>query len=99
MWWACRRQALCSACAKMCVRELRAESPNVSVFYMAWVSLVAALAGCFGAPLLGFTHTFRMPSHWAEWTLLAGIGAPASSPHPPLSQPPHSFHCKETHPM
>lgn len=68
-------QALCSACAKMCVRELRAESPNVSVFYMAWVSLLAALVGCFVTPLFGFTNTFRMPNHWAEWTLLAGIGA------------------------
>ena len=64
----------------MCVRELRAESPNVSVFYMAWVSLIAAIFGCFVTPLLGFTHTFRMPSHWAEWTLLAGIGAPGSHP-------------------
>ena len=59
----------------MCVRELRAESPNVSVFYMAWVSLIAALFGCFVTPLFGFTHTFRLPNHWAEWVLLAGIGA------------------------
>lgn len=89
----------------MCVRELRAESPNVSVFYMAWVSLLAALAGCFVAPLFGFTGTFRMPNHWAEWTLLAGIGALCSLycflPHCGNSQPqpepawgPESGSCK-----
>ncbi|KAK9904222.1 hypothetical protein WJX75_007139 [Coccomyxa subellipsoidea] len=67
-------QALCSACAKMCVRELRAEHPNVSVFYMAWVSLVAALIGCFLPKAWGDTNSFRVPDHWAQWTLLVGIG-------------------------
>jgi hypothetical protein len=68
------RQALCSAMAKMCVRELRAENPNVSVFYMAWVSLIAALIGCFLPMTWGATDSFRVPSHWAEWVLLTGIG-------------------------
>jgi hypothetical protein len=70
----CAAQALCSACAKMCVRELRAEHPNVSVFYMAWVSLVAALIGCFLPKAWGDTNSFRVPDHWAQWTLLVGIG-------------------------
>lgn len=67
-------QALCSACAKMCVRELRAEHPNVSVFYMAWVSLVAALIGCFLPKAWGATDSFRIPGHWAQWVLLVGVG-------------------------
>ncbi|BDA45883.1 probable pseudopaline exporter CntI [Coccomyxa sp. Obi] len=67
-------KALCSACAKMCVRELRAEHPNVSVFYMAWVSLVAALIGCFLPMTWGATDSFRIPDHWAEWVLLVGVG-------------------------
>ena len=68
-------QALCSALAKMCVRELRTEAPNTSVFYMAAVSLVAAVIGCFLPMAWGDTTSFRLPSHWAEWLLLCGIGA------------------------
>ena len=64
----------------MCVRELRAEPPNVSVFYMAAVSLVAAVLGCTVPSWLGFQNVFRMPSHWAEWALLAGVGAHACPP-------------------
>ena len=64
----------------MCVRELRAEPPNVSVFYMAAVSLVAAVLGCTVPSWLGFQNVFRMPSHWAEWALLAGVGAPPPRP-------------------
>lgn len=59
----------------MCVRELRAEHPNVSVFYMAWVSLVAALIGCFLPMAWGATDSFRIPDHWAQWVLLVGVGA------------------------
>ena len=69
------KQALCSACAKMCVRELRAEPPNVSVFYMAFVSLIAAVIGCTVPALFGFENVFRIPGHWAEWVLLVGVGA------------------------
>ncbi len=68
-------QALCSALAKMCVRELRTEAPNTSVFYMAAVSLVAAIIGCFLPLAWGDTTSFKMPNHWLEWTLLCGVGA------------------------
>ena len=68
-------QALCSALAKMCVRELRTEAPNTSVFYMAAVSLVAAVIGCFLPLAWGDTTSFKMPNHWLEWLLLCGVGA------------------------
>ena len=68
-------QALCSAMAKMCVRELRTEAPNTSVFYMAAVSLVAAVIGCFLPLAWGDTSSFKMPNHWLEWLLLCGVGA------------------------
>ena len=61
--------------AKMCVRELRTEAPNTSVFYMAWVSLVAAFLGCFLPRAWGDYSTFRMPDRWFQWILLLGIGA------------------------
>jgi len=67
-------QALCSALAKMCVRELRTEAPNTSVFYMAAVSLVAAVVGCFLPMAWGDTTSFKVPNHWAEWLLLCGVG-------------------------
>lgn len=74
-------QALCSALAKMCVRELRTEAPNTSVFYMAAVSLVAAVIGCFLPLAWGDTTSFKMPNHWLEWLLLCGVGAsPPPSP-------------------
>ena len=68
-------QALCSALAKMCVRELRTEAPNTSVFYMAWVSLVAAILGCFLPRAWGDYSTFRMPDRWFQWVLQLGIRA------------------------
>lgn len=67
-------QALCSALAKMCVRELRTEAPNTSVFYMAAVSLVAAVVGCFLPMAWGDSTSFKVPNHWAEWLLLCGVG-------------------------
>ena len=77
-------QALCSALAKMCVRELRTEAPNTSVFYMAAVSLVAAVIGCFLPLAWGDTTSFKVPDHWLQWVLLCGVGA---SRQPPLSAP------------
>ena len=68
-------QALCSALAKMCVRELRTEAPNTSVFYMAAVSLVAAVIGCFLPFAWGDKSSFKVPDHWLEWVLLCGVGA------------------------
>ena len=94
-------QALCSACAKMCVRFLRnTESPHVSVFYQAWVSLVIALCASLIPRALGHPGSIRQVDGWVEWTFMAGVGecpshleAPPpphlslslSSPSPPLS--------------
>ncbi len=72
--------------AKMCVRELRTEDPSVSVFYLAFVSAVAATIGCSlpatwvtpppGMSLLGF----MMPRSLAEGAMLVGVGAQEPSP-------------------
>ena len=74
-------QALCSAMAKMCVRELRTEDPSVSVFYLALVSSIAAIIGCSlpaslitpptGMSLLGFV----VPRNLTEAAMLVGVGA------------------------
>ena len=66
--------------AKMCVRELRTEAPNTSVFYMAAVSLVAALVGCFLPMAWGDTTSFKVPDRWFQWLLLVGIGEHSGSP-------------------
>ncbi|KAK9826110.1 hypothetical protein WJX81_004310 [Elliptochloris bilobata] len=73
-------QALCSAMAKMCVRELRTEDPSVSVFYLALVSTIAATIGCSlpasvitpppGMSLLGFV----VPRNMTETAMLVGVG-------------------------
>ena len=76
----CACQALCSALAKMCVRELRTEAPNTSVFYMAAVSLVAAIIGCFLPMAWGDTTSFKVPDRWFQWLLLVGIGEHLESP-------------------
>lgn len=68
----------------MCVRELRTEAPNTSVFYMAAVSLVAAVIGCFLPLAWGDKTSFKVPEHWLEWALLCGVGA---SLQPSLSTP------------
>ena len=67
--------------AKMCVRELRTEDPSVSVFYLAFVSAIAATIGCSlpatwvtpppGMSLLGF----MMPRNLTEGAMLVGVGA------------------------
>ena len=68
-------QALCSACAKMCVRFLRnTESPHVSVFYQAWVSLVIALCASLIPRALGHPGSIRQVDGWVEWTFMAGVG-------------------------
>ena len=66
--------------AKMCVRELRTEAPNTSVFYMAAVSLVAAIVGCFLPMAWGDTTSFKVPNRWFQWLLLVGIGEHPGSP-------------------
>ena len=66
--------------AKMCVRELRTEAPNTSVFYMAAVSLVAAIVGCFLPMAWGDTTSFKVPDRWFQWLLLVGIGEHPGSP-------------------
>lgn len=78
-------QALCSAMAKMCVRELRTEDPSVSVFYLALVSSIAAIIGCSlpaslitppaGMSLLGFV----VPRSLTETAMLVGVGARCSA--------------------
>ena len=70
-------QALCSACAKMCVRHLRNfESPHVSVFYQAWVSLVIALSACIiPRAFFGHPQSIRPVHGWVEWVFMLGVGA------------------------
>ena len=68
-------QALFSACAKMCVRELRkTETANVSVFYLSFCSTIGALIGCFGPKILGYVGSVRLPVSSVEWLLLIGVG-------------------------
>lgn len=67
-------QALFSACAKMCVRELRkTETANVSVFYLSFCSTIGAICGTFVPKLWGMEGTVRVP-HDYEWLLLLGVG-------------------------
>jgi len=67
-------QALFSACAKMCVRELRkTETANVSVFYLSFCSSIGALCGIFLPKIWGLEGTVRMP-HDYEWLLLLLVG-------------------------
>ena len=68
-------QALFSACAKMCVRELRkTETANVSVFYLSFCSTIGAIVGCFGPKIFGYEHTVRLPYNYVECLLLLGVG-------------------------
>ena len=62
----------------MCVRFLRnTESPHVSVFYQAWVSLVIALCATLIPRALGHTASIRQVHGWVEWTFMAGVGEAA----------------------
>ena len=73
--WILLLQALFSACAKMCVRELRkTETANVSVFYLSFCSTIGALCGCFGPKIFGYEHTVRLPYNHVEVLLLLGVG-------------------------
>ena len=67
-------QAFFSACAKMCVRELRkTETANVSVFYLSFCSTIGALIGTIGPKIFGVENSIRTP-HGTEWLLLLGVG-------------------------
>ena len=67
-------QALFSACAKMCVRELRkTETANVSVFYLSFCSTIGAICAIIIQTFLGVENAIRFPHDW-EWLLLVGVG-------------------------
>ncbi|KAK9812242.1 hypothetical protein WJX73_006670 [Symbiochloris irregularis] len=68
-------QAFSSACAKMCVRELRTtESPFVSVLYLSMCSFVASIVGCAIPAALKVPNSFRLPIGLKEWGFLLGVG-------------------------
>eukprot|EP00884_Botryococcus_braunii_P009322 jgi/Botrbrau1/18391/Bobra.152_1s0003.1 len=69
-------QALSSACAKMCVRELRSENPSVSVFYLSWVTVVAAglvlvIQIVSGMPV---HEVIPPPKTFLDYVLFLGVG-------------------------
>ncbi len=67
-------QACFSACAKMCVRELRkTDTANVSVFYLSLCSTIGATIGLGWSMLWGSGQGLILPHAW-EWALFAGIG-------------------------
>lgn len=67
-------QACFSACAKMCVRELRkTDTANVSVFYLSLCSTIGASIGLGVSMVWGSGQGLMMPHAW-EWGLFAGIG-------------------------
>lgn len=71
---AVQAQALFSACAKMCVRELRkTETANVSVFYLSFCSTIGAICAIIIQTFLGVENAIRLPHNW-EWLLLIGVG-------------------------
>ena len=68
-------QACFSACAKMCVRELRkTDTANVSVFYLSLCSTIGATIGLGASMLWGSGQGLMMPHAW-DWALFAGIGS------------------------
>ena len=67
-------QAIFSACAKLCVRELRkTDTANVSVFYLSLCSTIGATIGLGISIVWGSGQGLMMPHAW-EWALFAGIG-------------------------
>ena len=67
-------QAVFSACAKMCVRELRkTDTANVSVFYLSFCSTIGASIGLGISMVWGSGQGLMLPHAW-EWALFAGIG-------------------------
>ena len=72
-------QACFSACAKMCVRELRkTDTANVSVFYLSLCSTIGASIGLGISMVWGSGQGLMMPHAW-EWGLFAGIGKHSTS--------------------
>lgn len=69
-------QALSSACAKMCVRELRTENPSVSVFYLSWVTSTAAAIAIFIQIAIGkpVGKAIPLPGTFLDWALFLAIG-------------------------
>ena len=71
-------QAFFSACAKMCVRELRkTDTANVSVFYLSFSSTVFAIIALTVSWLVGGAGV-RIPSAPVDWGLFALVGEPVS---------------------
>lgn len=67
-------QAVFSACAKMCVRELRkTDTANVSVFYLSLCSTIGASIGLGITMIWGSGQGLMLPHAW-DWALFAGIG-------------------------
>ncbi len=77
-------QALSSACAKKCVRELRTENPSVSVFYLSWVTSAAAAIAIFIQIALGkpVGKAIPVPGTFLGWALFLAVGE-WSQPHFP----------------
>ena len=71
-------QAFFSACAKMCVRELRkTDTANVSVFYLSFSSTVFAVIALTVSWLVGGAGVV-IPSAPVDWGLFALVGKPVS---------------------
>ena len=71
-------QAFFSACAKMCVRELRkTDTANVSVFYLSFSSTVFAIIALTVSWLVGGAGV-RIPTAPVDWGLFALVGKPFS---------------------
>ena len=85
-------QACFSACAKMCVRELRkTDTANVSVFYLSFCSTIGATIGLCVSYIWGGGQGLLMP-HSFEWLLFLGIGeshlfCPSPATPPPFQTP------------
>lgn len=62
------------------------------MFYMASVSLVAALIGCFLPMAWGDTSSFKIPNQWYEWAMLCGVGACLYSSINPSHRREHAVH-------
>jgi hypothetical protein len=82
----CEAQALSSACAKMCVRELRSENPSVSVFYLSWVTVaVAGLVLIFQLLLGSPAHqVVPPPKTLLDVILFLGVGMSLHNASKPL---------------
>ena len=79
-------QAVFSACAKMCVRELRkTDTANVSVFYLSLCSTIGATIGLVISMIWGAGQGLMLPHAW-EWALFAGIGKGFSEATPKCKQ-------------